>query len=85
MDISCFICGGNGCKVCKGSGWVEILGCGMVDPNVFENCHIDSKKYTGFAFGMGIERVAMLKYQIDDIRLFFENDVRFLKQFEGQS
>ncbi len=81
MDISCFICGGSGCKVCKHTGWVEILGCGMVDPNVLENCDIDSKKDTGFAFGMGIERVAMLKYQIDDIRLFFENDVRFLKQF----
>ena len=81
MDISCFICGGKGCKVCKYSGWVEILGCGMVDPNVLENCDINSEKYTGFAFGMGIERVAMLKYQIDDIRLFFENDIRFLKQF----
>jgi phenylalanyl-tRNA synthetase alpha chain len=81
MDISCFICGGKGCKVCKYTGWVEILGCGMVDPNVLENCNIDNNKYTGFAFGMGIERVAMLKYQIDDIRLFFENDVRFLKQF----
>ncbi len=83
MDISCFICGGSGCKVCKYTGWVEILGCGMVDPNVLENCNIDSNKYTGFAFGMGIERVAMLKYQIDDIRLFFENDVRFLKQFSS--
>jgi len=83
MDISCFICGGSGCKVCKHSGWVEILGCGMVDPNVLENCDIDSEKYTGFAFGMGIERVAMLKYQIDDIRLFFENDIRFLKQFSS--
>jgi len=81
MDISCFICGGKGCKVCKYTGWVEILGCGMVDPNVLENCDINSDKYTGFAFGMGIERIAMLKYQIDDIRLFFENDIRFLKQF----
>lgn len=81
MDISCFICGGKGCKICKYTGWVEILGCGMVDPAVLENCSIDSEKYTGFAFGMGIERTAMLKYQIDDIRLFFENDVRFLKQF----
>jgi phenylalanyl-tRNA synthetase alpha chain len=81
MDISCFICGGKGCKICKYTGWVEILGCGMVDPAVLENCGIDSEKYTGFAFGMGIERTAMLKYQIDDIRLFFENDVRFLKQF----
>jgi len=83
MDISCFICGGDGCKICKGTGWVEILGCGMVDPNVLSNCNIDSEKYTGFAFGMGIERIAMLKYQINDIRLFFENDVRFLKQFES--
>jgi len=83
MDISCFICGGDGCKICKGTGWVEILGCGMVDPNVLSNCNIDPEKYTGFAFGMGIERIAMLKYQINDIRLFFENDVRFLKQFES--
>jgi phenylalanyl-tRNA synthetase alpha chain len=83
VDISCFICGGKGCKICKGSGWVEILGCGMVDPNVLTNCNIDPEKYTGFAFGMGIERIAMLKYQINDIRLFFENDVRFLKQFES--
>ncbi|MCL2040572.1 MAG: phenylalanine--tRNA ligase subunit alpha [Bacteroidales bacterium] len=82
MDISCNICGGKGCNICKGSGWVEILGCGMVDPNVLENCGIDSAQYTGFAFGMGIERVTMLKYQINDLRLFFENDVRFLKQFE---
>jgi phenylalanyl-tRNA synthetase alpha chain len=81
MDITCFICGGKGCKICKYTGWVEILGCGMVDPAVLENCGIDSEKYTGFAFGMGIERTTMLKYQIDDIRLFFENDVRFLKQF----
>jgi phenylalanyl-tRNA synthetase alpha chain len=80
-DISCLICGGEGCNVCKHSGWVEILGCGMVDPNVLENCGIDSKKYTGFAFGMGLERVTMLKYQIKDLRLFTENDVRFLKQF----
>jgi len=82
MDISCNICGGKGCNICKGTGWVEILGCGMVDPNVLENCGIDSKKYTGFAFGMGIERITMLKYQINDLRLFFENDLRFLKQFE---
>ncbi len=80
-DISCQICGGKGCNVCKHSGWVEILGCGMVDPNVLENCGIDSKKYTGFAFGMGLERITMLKYQIKDLRLFTENDVRFLKQF----
>ncbi len=83
MDISCNICGGKGCNICKYVGWVEILGCGMVDPNVLENCRIDSKKYTGFAFGMGIERITMLKYRIEDIRLFFENDIRFLKQFES--
>ena len=81
IDITCLICGGKGCNVCKGSGWVEIGGSGMVDPNVLENCGIDSVKYTGFAFGMGIERIAMLKYQIKDLRLFTENDVRFLKQF----
>lgn len=85
MDISCFICKGEGCKICKYSGWVEILGCGMVDPNVLENCKIDPDKYTGYAFGMGIERIAMLKYNIDDLRLFFENDVRFLRQFSGWS
>jgi phenylalanyl-tRNA synthetase alpha chain len=83
MDISCNICGGSGCNVCKHSGWVEILGCGMVDPAVLENCKIDIKKYTGYAFGMGIERIAMLTFQIRDIRLFFENDVRFLEQFRG--
>jgi phenylalanyl-tRNA synthetase alpha chain len=81
MDISCFVCGGKGCPVCKHSGWVEIGGCGMVDPAVLENCQLDPKKYSGFAFGMGIERVTMLKYQINDLRLFFENDIRFLKQF----
>lgn len=81
IDISCFICGGDGCKICKYSGWVEIGGSGMVDPNVLSSCGIDPKEYSGFAFGMGIERIAMLKYQIDDIRLFSENDVRFLKQF----
>lgn len=81
VDISCNICKGKGCNICKYTGWVEILGCGMVDPNVLENCGINSKKYSGFAFGMGIERIAMLKYQIKDLRLFFENDVRFLKQF----
>lgn len=83
MDISCNICGGVGCNICKGSGWVEILGCGMVDPNVLQNCGIDPNIYSGFAFGMGIERITMLKYGINDIRLFFENDIRFLKQFEG--
>lgn len=81
MDISCFICGGSGCNICKYTGWVEILGCGMVHPNLLENCKIDSNRYTGFAFGMGIERPAMLKYQINDLRLFSENDLRFLKQF----
>ncbi len=81
MDISCLICGGTGCSVCKKTGWVEILGCGMVHPKVLENCGIDSNKYTGFAFGMGVERIAMLSYQIKDLRLFSENDVRFLKQF----
>jgi phenylalanyl-tRNA synthetase alpha chain len=83
MDISCQICGGKGCNVCKYTGWLEILGCGMVDPNVLEFNHIDSKKYTGFAFGMGIERVAMLKYQVRDLRLYFENDIRFLEQFKA--
>jgi phenylalanyl-tRNA synthetase alpha chain len=83
MDVSCSICGGKGCNVCKYTGWLEILGCGMVDPNVLDLCGIDSKKYTGFAFGMGIERITMLKYGIKDIRHFFENDVRFLRQFEG--
>jgi len=81
MDVSCFICGGSGCNICKKTGWVEILGCGMVHPNVLSNCNIDPDKYTGFAFGMGIERPAILKYGINDIRLFSENDVRFLKQF----
>jgi phenylalanyl-tRNA synthetase alpha chain len=81
MDITCLICGGSGCNVCKHTGWVEILGCGMVHPKVLENCKIDSDKYSGFAFGMGIERITMLKYQIKDLRLFSENDVRFLRQF----
>jgi len=83
VDVSCNICAGKGCNICKYTGFVEILGCGMVDPNVLENCGIDSKKYTGFAFGMGIERITMLKYQINDLRLFFENDTRFLKQFKS--
>jgi phenylalanyl-tRNA synthetase alpha chain len=83
MDISCQICGGKGCNVCKYTGWLEILGCGMVDPNVLENNHIDSNQYTGFAFGMGVERIAMLKYQVKDLRLYFENDVRFLEQFRS--
>ena len=81
MDVSCTLCHGKGCNVCKGSGWLEILGCGMVDPNVLDLNGIDSKKYSGFALGMGIERIAMLKYGIKDIRLFFENDIRFLEQF----
>ncbi len=81
VDISCTLCKGKGCNVCKYSGWVEILGCGMVDPQVLDNCGIDSNKFKGFAFGMGIERITMLKYQVKDLRLFFENDVRFLKQF----
>ena len=81
MDISCFICSGKGCRVCKKTGWVEILGCGMVHPKVLENCGIDSNKYTGFAFGMGVERPAMLLYGINDIRILSENDIRFLKQF----
>src|SRR5260221_12632561 len=84
MDISCTICKGAGCNMCKYTGWVEILGCGMVDPNVLENCGIDSKKFTGFAFGMGIERIANLKYVIRDLRLFSENDVRFLRQFQTE-
>ena len=83
MDISCDICGGKGCAFCKGTGWVEILGCGMVDPNVLEACGIDSKEYTGYAFGMGVERIANLKYRVKDLRLFSENDVRFLQQFEA--
>ncbi len=83
MDITCHICGGQGCNICKHTGWVEILGCGMVDPNVLDNCGIDSSTYTGYALGMGIERITMLKYRINDIRLFFDNDVRFLKQFQA--
>jgi phenylalanyl-tRNA synthetase alpha chain len=83
MDVSCFICNAEGCNVCKYTGWVEIMGCGMVDPKVLENCGIDAKRYSGFAFGMGIERQAMLLWKINDIRLLFENDVRFLKQFKS--
>ncbi|MDR3225650.1 MAG: phenylalanine--tRNA ligase subunit alpha [Clostridiales Family XIII bacterium] len=81
MDMSCFVCGGKGCRVCKGSGWIEILGCGMVHPNVLRVGGLDTEKYTGFAFGMGVERIAMLKHGVDDIRLFYENDVRFIGQF----
>lgn len=83
MDISCNLCGGKGCAFCKGTGWVEILGCGMVDPNVLEACGIDSKVYTGYAFGMGVERITNLKYQVKDLRMFSENDVRFLSLFDG--
>lgn len=84
MDVSCQICKGKGCNVCKYTGWLEIMGCGMVDPNVLNNCNIDSEKYTGYAFGMGIERIAMLRYDVKDLRLFSENDVRFLKQFKSE-
>ena len=83
MDISCNICGGKGCNFCKHTGWVEILGCGMVDPNVLENCGIDSSKYSGYALGMGVERITNLKYRVSDLRLFSENDVRFLEQFKA--
>ena len=83
MDISCGICGGKGCNICKGTGWLEILGCGMVDPNVLQACGIDPNEYSGFALGMGVERMAMLKYQIRDLRLYFENDLRFLSQFDA--
>lgn len=83
MDISCHICGGKGCGFCKHTGWVEILGCGMIDPNVLEQCGIDSKVYSGYAFGMGVERITNLKYQVSDLRMFSENDTRFLKEFEA--
>lgn len=82
VDVSCNICGGKGCNICKGTGWLEIMGCGMVDPNVLEASGIDSKVYSGFAFGMGVERIAMLKWQVRDLRLYFENDIRFLKEFQ---
>lgn len=81
MDATCFVCGGKGCKVCKGSGWIEILGCGMVHPQVLRNCNIDPEEYSGFAFGFGVDRMVMLKYGIDDIRLLYESDMRFLDQF----
>ena len=80
--MSCFECGGKGCSLCKGTGWIEVLGAGIVNRAVLENCNVDPDEYTGFAFGIGIERIAMLKYKIPDIRLFFENDIRFLKQFK---
>ena len=81
MDVTCFKCGGKGCRMCKGEGWIEILGCGMVHPHVFEMCGIDPEEYQGFAFGVGLERIAMLKYEIDDMHHLYENDIRFLKQF----
>ena len=81
VDVTCFKCGGKGCRFCKGSGWIEILGCGMVHPHVLEMCGIDPEEYNGFAFGVGLERIALLKYEIDDMRLLYENDIRFLKQF----
>ena len=84
MDVSCLICKGKGCNVCKYTGWLEIMGCGMVDPNVLTNCNIDPEVYSGYAFGMGIERIAMLKYDVKDLRLFSENDVRFLRQFVAE-
>ena len=83
MDVSCSVCNSKGCNVCKYTGYLEIMGCGMVDPNVLENCGIDSKKYSGFAFGMGVERIAMLKYKVNDLRLYSEGDVRFLEQFKA--
>ena len=81
MDVECGVCQGKGCRVCKGPGWIEILGSGMVDPNVLKEVGIDSTKYQGFAFGLGLERITMLKYGVDDLRAFFENDIRFLEQF----
>ena len=81
LDVQCFSCGGKGCRLCKGEGWIEILGCGMVHPKVLSICGIDPEIYSGFAFGMGLERIVMRRYNIDDMRLFFENDVRFLNQF----
>jgi phenylalanyl-tRNA synthetase alpha chain len=81
MDITCFLCSGKGCRICKHSGWLEVLGAGMVHPNVFRNCGYDPEKISGYAFGMGVDRIALLRYGVDDIRTFFENDIRFLKQF----
>lgn len=81
VDVTCFKCGGKGCRMCKGEGWIEILGCGMIHPKVLERCNVDTSKYSGFAFGIGLERIALLKYEIDDMRLLYENDVRFLGQF----
>jgi phenylalanyl-tRNA synthetase alpha chain len=81
MDISCIFCAGKGCRICKQSGWVETLGCGMIHPNVLKNCQMDPERWSGFAFGMGVERTAMFKYRVDDIRHFYQNDLRFLRQF----
>jgi phenylalanyl-tRNA synthetase alpha chain len=81
VDIACVICGGKGCRVCKQTGWLEVMGCGMIHPQVFANVGVDSERYTGFAFGLGVERMAMLRYGVNDLRLFFENDLRFLQQF----
>ena len=81
MDVTCFKCGGKGCRMCKGEGWIEILGCGMIHPKILERCGVDTEKYSGFAFGIGLERIAILKYEIDDMRLLYENDIRFLRQF----
>ena len=83
MDISCTVCGGKGCNLCKHSGWVEILGCGMVHPNMLRNFGIDPDEYTGFAFGMGVERITQIKFQVNDLRLYSQNDVRFLRQFQA--
>ena len=83
MDVSCNLCGGKGCNVCKGTSWLEIMGCGMVDPNVLKASGIDPDVYSGFAFGMGVERIAMLKYGVNDLRMYFENDIRFLNQFRS--
>ena len=82
VDLSCSVCHGNGCRICKGTGWIEVLGAGVVNPHVLEMSNIDPEKYSGFAFGMGIERIAMIKYGIPDMRILFENDVRFLRRFK---
>jgi phenylalanyl-tRNA synthetase alpha chain len=81
VDVSCFLCGGSGCQLCKYAGWLEILGCGMIDPNVLQKAGYDPEKYTGYAFGLGVERIALMKHRIEDIRLFYNNDIRFLRQF----
>jgi phenylalanyl-tRNA synthetase alpha chain len=81
VDIQCTNCQGKGCRICKNTGWLEVMGCGMVHPNVFAHCNVDAEKYSGFAFGMGVERLAMLRYGVNDLRLFFESDLQFLRQF----